>query len=277
MARSAPIARSPGAAGHITQPAVEIQQAMTQARSQVNERPSGRNCRGAYQFDWRRLSQSGCGAAADTLPLRGIRRHPRPAPLRRSSSSSGVRSRIRTSCELSAYLTSYPNGQFKSIRLGADRRAGDGPSTTRATCRKPSIRDDLYDEATQETEDQIGLNKASVKNVQRRLTGLGFDTRANGKFDGTTRAVIARWQAARGYPKTGFLNTLQHNALLTETAPAARASSAQRRNAEALRPSSRRCSPSPRRRRSSWRDRGVGGLFGRSDRQIYAACCVAAA
>ena len=52
--------------------------------------------------------------------------------------------------------------------------------------------------------------------MQRRLTGLGFDTKVNGKFDEDTRAVITRWQAARGYPKTGFLNKLQHKALLAE-------------------------------------------------------------
>ena len=61
--------------------------------------------------------------------------------------------------------------------------------------------------------------------MQRRLTGLGFDTKVNGKFDEPTRAVITRWQGARGYPKTGFLNTLQHQALLTEIVSAAHASS----------------------------------------------------
>ena len=76
------------------------------------------------------------------------------------------------------------------------------------------------DEATQETEDQIGLDKGKRRDVQRRLTGLGFDTKVNGKFDEPTRAVITRWQEARGYPKTGFLNTLQHKALLTETVSA---------------------------------------------------------
>jgi peptidoglycan hydrolase-like protein with peptidoglycan-binding domain len=81
------------------------------------------------------------------------------------------------------------------------------------------------DQATQETEDQIGLDKRKRRDVQRRLTGLGFDTRANGKFDESTRAVITRWQAARGYPKTGFLNTLQHKALLTEIISAANAGS----------------------------------------------------
>ena len=80
------------------------------------------------------------------------------------------------------------------------------------------------DEATQETEDQIGLNKGKRRDLQRGLTRLGFDTKVNGKFDESTRAVIARWQVARGYPKTGFLNTLQHKALLTEIVSAAHAS-----------------------------------------------------
>jgi hypothetical protein len=81
------------------------------------------------------------------------------------------------------------------------------------------------DEATQQTEDQIGLDKAKRRVVQRGLTGLGFDTKVNGKFDESTRAVITRWQGARGYPKTGFLNTLQHKALRTEIVSAAHASS----------------------------------------------------
>jgi peptidoglycan hydrolase-like protein with peptidoglycan-binding domain len=83
------------------------------------------------------------------------------------------------------------------------------------------------DEATQETEDQIGLDRGKRRDVQRRLTSLGFDTKVNGKFNESTRAVIARWQGARGYPKTGFLNTLQHKALMTESLSAAQASSSE--------------------------------------------------
>src|SRR6185369_12496941 len=66
------------------------------------------------------------------------------------------------------------------------------------------------------TEDQIGLDKGQRRDVQRRLTGLGFDTKVTGQFDQNTRAVITRWQAVRGYPKSGFLNKLQHKALLSE-------------------------------------------------------------
>jgi len=108
------------------------------------------------------------------------------------------------------------------ILLSADA-AKAGPSTdTRelSASADPAI---LTEEATQATEDQIGLDKRKRRDVQRRLTRLGFDTKANGKFDASTRAVITRWQAARDYPKTGFLNTLQHQALLTESISTANA------------------------------------------------------
>src|SRR5882672_11777294 len=82
----------------------------------------------------------------------------------------------------------------------------------------------VTDEATQETEGQIGLDKRKRRDVQRRLTGLGFDTKVNGRFDERTRAVIMRWQGARGYPESGFLNAPQHQALLTESISAAHAS-----------------------------------------------------
>jgi peptidoglycan hydrolase-like protein with peptidoglycan-binding domain len=78
----------------------------------------------------------------------------------------------------------------------------------------------VSDGATLETEDQIGLTRTTRREVQRRLTALGFATRINGKFEDSTRAAITRWQEERGYPKTGFLNTAQHTALLEESGSA---------------------------------------------------------
>src|SRR6202035_5849249 len=102
------------------------------------------------------------------------------------------------------------------ILVSADA-AKAGPSTTDRYLSASVDPTTVTDEATQQTEDQIGLDKGKRRDVQRRLTGLGFDTKGNGTFDESTRAVITRWQGARGYPKTGFLNTLQHTALLTES------------------------------------------------------------
>ncbi|MFZ0763365.1 peptidoglycan-binding domain-containing protein [Bradyrhizobium sp.] len=78
----------------------------------------------------------------------------------------------------------------------------------------------LPDEANQQTEDQLGLTKATRREVQRGLAKLGFGTRVNGKFDKPTRAAITRWQDEHGYPKTGFLDTTQHTALLDESSAA---------------------------------------------------------
>jgi hypothetical protein len=80
------------------------------------------------------------------------------------------------------------------------------------------------DQPTRETEDQIGLTKAKRREVQRDLARLGFDTKVNGKFDDSTRAAIASWQEEHGYPKTGFLDTAQHKALLDERATTMKAS-----------------------------------------------------
>jgi peptidoglycan hydrolase-like protein with peptidoglycan-binding domain len=86
-------------------------------------------------------------------------------------------------------------------------------------------------EATQQTEEQINLTKAKRRNVQRRLTRLGFDTKINGTFDESTRAAISRWQEESGYPSTGFLNAGQHKALTDAAKQAAKADRKDRRRA----------------------------------------------
>jgi len=140
-----------------------------------------------------------------------------------------------------------------------------GPSMTDRDLLASADPGTIAQEATQETEDRIGLDKGKRRDVQRKLTGLGFDTKVNGRFDKPTRAVIARWQAARGYPRTGFLDTLQHQALLTESVSEARAS---------LDSSDKSVDDRPARRRGGGHHRSgggpggliggvVGGLFGR--------------
>jgi hypothetical protein len=118
--------------------------------------------------------------------------------------------------ELNAYLTNYPNGQFRSLALARIASLESMPGTTTRNVKTNIDPATFTEDSSQVTEDQIGLDKGRRRDVQRRLNGLGFDTKISGVFDGNTRQVIQRWQAARGYPKTGFLNKLQHDALLTE-------------------------------------------------------------
>jgi uncharacterized caspase-like protein len=204
---------------NIAKPGVEIQQAMTQVRAQVNEETN------KGQLPWGHTNLIGsvylngtaapAGAAAASASS--------PSPVAAASGGSDVELEFWRSIkesnkpeELNAYLTNYPNGQFKSLALARIASLQDGPSTTTRNLTTGIDPATFNAEANQTTEDQIGLDKGQRRDVQRRLTGLGFDTKVTGKFDDNTRAVINRWQAARGYPKSGYLNKLQHKALLTE-------------------------------------------------------------
>ena len=98
--------------------------------------------------------------------------------------------------------------------------------------------------------------------MQRRLTSLGFDIKASGKFDEATRNVITRWQAARGYPKSGYLNALQHKALQSEILATRVASASSDDNDDAPAPHSRQRGGGGGGRHYHRGGGGPGGLFG---------------
>ena len=234
---------------NITQPGVEIQQAMTQVRAQVNEETN------KGQLPWGHTNLIGAVYLNPAATPAGA-----PAavasntPAATANSASDVELEFWRSIkdsnkpeELNAYLTNYPNGQFKSIALSRIASLENGPSTTTRNLTVGIDPATFNEEASQLTEDQIGLDRNQRRDVQRRLNGLGFDTKVSGKFDESTRAVITRWQAARGYPSTGYLNKLQHKALLTEIVATTQTGS----NDDA--------DDRPSRRRSGGGQRGGGG------------------
>ena len=205
---------------NITKPGVEIQQAMTSVRAQVNEEtrkgqlPWGHtNLIGAVY-----LNQAPTTQVATAAPTASG-----SVPAATAGSSDGVELEYWRSVtesnkpeELNAYLSAYPNGQFKALALARLAAIKSGPSTTTRTLNAGVDPATFTDDASQLTEDQIGLDKNQRRDVQRRLSGLGFDTKQTGVFSDETRSVLKRWQAARGYPSSGYLNKLQHKALLSE-------------------------------------------------------------
>ena len=203
---------------NIATPGVEIQQAMTKVRAQVNEETN------KGQLPWGHTNLIGTVYLNPTAAAAS----PETATTE-AAASSGAGSEVELEFwrsikdtnkveELNAYLTKYPNGTFKPIALARIASLQDGPSTTTRNLTTGTDTDPatFSEEASQVTEDQLGLDRNQRRDVQRRLTGLGFDVKVSGKFDDATRGVITRWQAARGYPKSGYLNALQHKALQTE-------------------------------------------------------------
>ncbi|MBR1120479.1 caspase family protein [Bradyrhizobium lablabi] len=201
---------------NIAQPGVEIQQAMTKVRAQVNDETA------KNQLPWGHTNLTG---SVYLNPVKGSEAMDMQSKPFAAAPASDVEIEFWRSIkdsnkveELNAYLSNYPNGTFKPLALARIAALQDGPSTATRNLTATSGLDPatFTEEGTQVTEDQLGLNKMQRRDVQRRLTGLGFDIKATGKFDDETRSVISRWQAARGYPKTGYLNALQHKALSTE-------------------------------------------------------------
>jgi uncharacterized caspase-like protein len=211
---------------NIAQPGVEIQQAMTAVRAQVNEEtnkgqlPWGHtNLIGAVYLNPAAAPSNASAAAGGTAPAAAA------ASTKTAEAELEFWRSVKDSNkpeEFNAYLASYPNGQFKSLALARIAAIESGAATNNATRNltkgiDPAV---FTEQGTQISEDQIGLDKTKRRDVQRRLTGLGFDTKPTGAFDDEARTVIKRWQAARGYPSTGFLTKLQHKALLAEALPA---------------------------------------------------------
>jgi uncharacterized caspase-like protein len=214
---------------HITQPGLEIQQAMTEVRAQVNEETS------KGQLPWGHTNLIGAvylnpaAAPASTAAAAPSASVPNAAGATPASIASTAPAGTDIELEfwrsvkdsnkpeeLNAYLTNYPNGQFKTLALARIASLENGPSTATRNLTPGIDAATFTEEATQVSEDQIGLDKGQRRDVQRRLTGLGFDIKVSGKFDDDTRIVIKRWQMARGYPATGYLNKLQHKALQSE-------------------------------------------------------------
>jgi uncharacterized caspase-like protein len=218
---------------NITQPGIEIQQAMTKVRAQVNEETN------KGQLPWGHTNLIGSvylnGAPAPAAP--GTAAAPASQQVALAPNTEvevefwrSIKDSNKPE-ELKAYLTNYPNGQFRSLaqsRIASlEQGVANKPDATRNLSGgvDPAV---FSEESSQLTEDQIGLDKGQRRDVQRRLNGLGFDTKVTGVFTPDTRNVITRWQAARGYPKSGYLNKLQHKALLSEivaTQPASASSS----------------------------------------------------
>jgi len=208
---------------HIAQPGIEIQQAMTAVRAQVNEETS------KGQLPWGHTNLigavylNGAAAPAATMAAAGTTPVAATATVTAGEAELEFWRSVKDSNkpeELNAYLSTYPNGQFKSLAMARVASIESGAINTATRNVGKGVDPATFtEEGSQVSEDQIGLDKTKRRDIQRRLTGLGFDTKMTGLFDDETRGVLKRWQAARGYPSTGFLTKLQHKALLVEPQP----------------------------------------------------------
>ncbi len=72
--------------------------------------------------------------------------------------------------------------------------------------------------AAQRAERALGFDFDQRREIQRRLTLIGFSTRGtDGVLGPRTRAAVGAWQSQHGWPGTGYLDTFQVDALVSES------------------------------------------------------------
>lgn len=215
---------------HLPTPNLEIQVAMTRVRADVQD------ATGARQQPWANtsLTKEFYLNKVSSLPPASAVSADVSAPINTASTGSVHEIEMemwrsvkesQNPGELEVYLQQFPNGAFANIARQRIAALTDPTQTTRGYVAPgsagytppPAV---FKEPGNQATEDALGLDYAMRKEVQRRLTRLGFSTRGvDGQFGGGTRSAVGKWQSTRNYPVSGFLNRYQHEALLNETLP----------------------------------------------------------
>jgi uncharacterized caspase-like protein len=224
---------------NLAEPGLEIRLALTKVRAQVSEEThkqqlpwENTNLTGFFYLNPQAVAPAATASLGTAIAPSGGRpsgspsgstaASPAPSPSASNEIELEFWRSVRSSDkaeEYSAYLTRFPNGNFTSIAR-ARLAALQAESGARGPGDAPSINTAL---PTRETEEQLGLDQRKRSDVQRRLAALGFlQGNPDGNFNDNTRRAIERWQTARHYPRSGYFNQLQHEALLAERLPAVR-------------------------------------------------------
>ncbi|MEP3429467.1 MAG: caspase family protein [Roseibium sp.] len=144
-----------------------------------------------------------------------------------------------TVADYESYLSAYPNGTFAEFARNSIKRlesstqvASRTPdaSAVPAATATPGIQTSatvpvLPDPqkavpGTPQTEQSLGWNRTSRREVQTRLNLSGFNVgRPDGSFGPKTRTGVSGWQTANGIIPTGYFTPAQYALLVTQTAP----------------------------------------------------------
>lgn len=129
--------------------------------------------------------------------------------------------------EYQGYLTAYPDGKFAAIAKARIVKLVGGEdaiepaaaaSADAVVVNAPQVVASGLSVGTPESEALLLSERATRREVQGRLTALGFATGgADGVLGGRSRTAISQWQTAAGAPVTAYLSYDQLAKLRTDS------------------------------------------------------------
>ena len=221
---------------HIPTPDAEIRTVLTMVRAQVVEDTR------KQQLPWENTNMTGFFFMNKKSPG-AVAVASAPAGAAPQAANSGFDPRVmelelwnsvktsNSADDYKAYIEKFPAGTFSDLARSRIAALASKPAGTVSDASAPispsgGASEIKSADANIATEDALGLDNDSWREVQRRLTALGFATRgADGRIGDGTRKGISAWQSARGYTVSGYLNKLQREALLKENVPTSRSAS----------------------------------------------------
>jgi hypothetical protein len=123
--------------------------------------------------------------------------------------------KANTAEDYQAYLDAFPTGQFAQF---AKNRIAKFKAAAISATKEASSEDELKMVGTSKTENVIGLDNETRREINMRLKAIGFDPGGvSGKFGPASRRAIAQWQTSRQLPTTGYLTNAQKVTLETQS------------------------------------------------------------
>ncbi len=225
---------------HIETPGLEINVLLTRVRAEVYQSTN------ALQRPWTSSSLIGEVYLAEEAAIADTQAVSADATLEialwNAASSGG------TTADYQAYLERFPEGTFAALaanRIAAlsdtDDQAIRKPDEPLAAPAAPEPQPDATpapavtaSTAPEAEEAALALDRASRREIQERLTVLGFDPKGiDGVFGNGTRAAIRGWQTTIKAPETGYLNRSQLSVLRTQSEDGLSAYRAKRKQEQA--------------------------------------------
>lgn len=215
---------------NLTRPDVEIRHTLAYVRAQVVEQTKDK------QLPWENTNLTGffymnksTDAATPPGPAAGPANTAVPAPpavgaLNGSAMEMELWTSVKTSNspdEYRAYLEKFPNGTFADLARTRIASLSRGTAATPAVSPPPGAEtvapnaDPRTADATQATEDALGLDRNAWRAVQQHIGAHKVD----GKVSEQTRKNLKTWQSAHTFPVTGYLNKAQYDAMVREPMP----------------------------------------------------------
>jgi peptidoglycan hydrolase-like protein with peptidoglycan-binding domain len=227
---------------HVADPGVSIDTVMSRVRTEVWERTRhnqlpwvNTSLIGDYALNPEPASaEGGIAKPEEPRPAAGAGRETQEDLLWESAQHSNLAG------DYKAYLDAFPNGFFARMARNRIASLENAPALSAAAAKvpgtaaapsaaraqetvatvepaAPSEQDWKAEFDTADTERALGLTPAAQKEIQIRLTALGYKAPGTGVFDASTRAAISEWQKSRGAALSSFLGPLQLTELRAES------------------------------------------------------------